>query len=47
MTAYYKRLTGDDKAAQIECALAFARIECHYFINCVYFYPDQRTGHHA
>ncbi len=47
MTAYYKRLTGDDKAAQIECALAFARIECHYFINGGYFDLDQRTGHHA
>jgi len=62
IAAYYKRLTGDDKAAQLECArawarwefsaislwpdpkkhanvesdpfaVAFARIECHYFVN--------------
>ena len=66
-----RRLTGDDKAAQIECArawtnwedltislwpepdpdanadvdlfaLAFARIECHYFINGGYFDPDDQ-----
>lgn len=71
MAAYYRRLTGDDKAKQIECArawtiwedsttslwpdpieppsaesdrmsLAFARIECHYFINGGFFDPDDQ-----
>jgi len=71
IAAYYKRLTGDDKAAQVECArawarwefsaislwpdpmkhadvdsdafaVAFARIECHYFVNGGFFdYDDQ------
>nr|MBC8240485.1 prolyl aminopeptidase [Alphaproteobacteria bacterium] len=69
IAAYYKRLTGDDKAAQLACArawsvwegstlslwpdpdreahfdedafaLAFARIECHYFINGGFFETD-------
>ncbi len=71
MAAYYKRLTGDDKAAQLECArawarwefsaislwpdperhadvdsdpfaVAFARIECHYFVNGGFFDPDDQ-----
>ncbi len=71
MAAYYKRLTGDDVAAQIECArawarwefsaismwpdpnrhadvdsdefaLAFARIECHYFVNRGFFDADDQ-----
>ncbi|RLC10439.1 MAG: prolyl aminopeptidase [Deltaproteobacteria bacterium] len=71
MSAYYKRLTGDDKQTQIECArawalwegstlslwpdpareanfgeddfaLAFARIECHYFINGGFFETDDQ-----
>ncbi len=69
MAAYYRRLTGDDRAAQITCAkawsvwegstvsllpspervstfageqfaLAFARIECHYFVNGGFFDSD-------
>jgi proline iminopeptidase len=69
MGAYYKRLTGDDKAVQVECArawalwefsaislwpdpkrhadvesdefaVAFARIECHYFVNRGFFDSD-------
>jgi len=69
ITAYYKRLTGDDKAEQLACArawsvwegsalslwpdpareasfdrdefaLAFARIECHYFVNGGFFESD-------
>ena len=71
MAAYYKRLTGDDKAAQVECArawtrwefsaislwpnpkkhanvdsdrfaVAFARIECHYFVNGGFFDSDDQ-----
>ncbi len=71
MAAYYKRLTGDDKVAQLECArawarwefsaislwpdperhadidsdpfaVAFARIECHYFVNGGFFDPDDQ-----
>ncbi len=71
MAAYYKRLTGDDKVAQVECArawarwefsaislwpdpnrhadvdsdhfaLAFARIECHYFVNAGFFDVDDQ-----
>ena len=71
MAAYYKRLTGDDKAAQLECArawarwefsaislwpdpekhadvdsdafaVAFARIECHYFVNGGFFDHDDQ-----
>lgn len=71
IAAYYKRLTGDDRAAQIECArawslwegstlslwpdekrqahfsddefaIAFARIECHYFINGGFFEVDDQ-----
>jgi proline iminopeptidase len=69
VAAYHRRLTGDDKAAQLaaarawsiwegstsklffdedlinrsgedEFALAFARIECHYFINNAFFETD-------
>jgi proline iminopeptidase len=69
VAAYYKRLTGDNKKEQLECAkawsqweastlslrpnsqlvsefggdafaLAFARIECHYFINKGFFDRD-------
>lgn len=71
MAAYHKRLTGDDEAAQIECArawttwekstaflwpdpdpltdvdpehfaLAFARIESHYFMNGGFFDSDDQ-----
>ncbi len=71
LAAYYKRLTGDDKVAQVECArawalwefsgvslwpdpnrhadvdsdqfvLAFARIECHYFVNGGFFDSDDQ-----
>jgi len=71
MAAYYKRLTGDDKKAQLEAAkawslweggtvslmpsdermhnfssdvfaLAFARIECHYFMNGGFFERDDQ-----
>jgi proline iminopeptidase len=71
IAAYHKRLTGDDKAAQMEAArawsiwegatlsllhddariaafgnaayaLAFARIECHYFINKGFFARDDQ-----
>ncbi len=71
MAAYYKRLTGEDKAAQVECArawarwefsaislwpdpkrhadidsdefaVAFARIECHYFVNGGFFDTDDQ-----
>lgn len=71
MAAYYKRLTGDDKAKQLECAkawsvwegstlslwpdpareahhsdddfaIAFARIECHYFVNGGFFEVDDQ-----
>ncbi len=71
IAAYYKRLTGDDKQIQLNCArawsvwegstlslwpdpqreanfgkdeyaLAFARIECHYFINRGFFDTDDR-----
>ena len=71
MAAYYKRLTGDDKAEQMTCArawsmwegstlsiwpdmdreahfndddfaLAFARIECHYFVNGGFFEVDDQ-----
>lgn len=71
MAAYYKRLTGDDEIARVECArawalwefsglslwpdpkrhadldsgqftLAFARIECHYFVNGGFFDPDDQ-----
>lgn len=70
VSAYYRRLTGEDKAVQIQCAkawsawematcrlkvdqatisraeddkfsLAFARIECHYFINKGFMEPNQ------
>jgi proline iminopeptidase len=69
VSAYHKRLTGDDLAVQRMCArawsqwegaalslypdphrvarfgaddfaIAFARIECHYFINCGFFDVD-------
>jgi proline iminopeptidase len=69
MHAYYKRLTGSDREAQLQCArawskwematcklymdpealkraeddefaLAFARIECHYFVNNGFFDYD-------
>lgn len=69
LTAYYKRLTGKDRKAQLEAArawsvwegstlslledpsrvghfarddfaLAFARIECHYFVNRGFFEKD-------
>jgi proline iminopeptidase len=69
MTAYYKRLTSDDKAIQLEAAkawsiweagtckliydpkqtksagedefaTAFARIECHYFVNNIFTNSD-------
>jgi proline iminopeptidase len=69
VSAYYKRLTGEDKAEQLACAkawshweastlalrqnpevvasfggdkfaLAFGRIECHYFINKGFFARD-------
>ncbi|KAI9104957.1 proline iminopeptidase [Phlyctochytrium arcticum] len=69
MTAYYRRLTGDDEQERIKCAkawstwecatsrlyidpvgvakasqdewsLAFARIECHYFVNKGFFKSD-------
>ena len=71
VSAYYKRLTGDDKTAQLAAAkawsvwegttvsllpspervesfggdafaIAFARIECHYFINCGFFERDDQ-----
>ncbi|MBT3559090.1 MAG: prolyl aminopeptidase [Rhodospirillales bacterium] len=71
MAAYYKRLTGDDKEKQLECArawslwegstlslwpdldreahfgddefaIAFARIECHYFVNGGFFEVDDQ-----
>lgn len=71
MAAYYERLTGDDKAVQIEAAkawslweggtvslapseermqvfasdafaTAFARIECHYFVNGGFFDRDDQ-----
>ncbi len=71
MAAYYKRLTGSDKTAQVECArawarwemsaislwpdpdkhhdvnseqfaVAFARIECHYFVNRGFFDSDDQ-----
>ncbi len=71
MAAYYKRLTGDDRDKQLECArawslwegstlsvwpdpareahhldddfaLAFARIECHYFVNGGFFEVDDQ-----
>lgn len=71
MAAYYKRLTGDDRTAQIEAAkawslweggtvsllpseermqsfasdsfaVAFARIECHYFVNGGFFERDDQ-----
>jgi len=71
IAAYYQRLTGDDKAAQVECArawalwefsaislwpdarkhadvdsdqfaVAFARIECHYFVNRGFFDCDDQ-----
>ncbi|HRX39790.1 MAG TPA: prolyl aminopeptidase [Parvularculaceae bacterium] len=71
VSAYYKRLTSDDKAAQLAAAkawsvwegttvsllpspervesfggdafaIAFARIECHYFINCGFFERDDQ-----
>lgn len=71
VSAYYKRLTGDDKAAQLAAAkawsvwegttvsllpspervesfggdafaIAFARIECHYFINRGFFERDDQ-----
>ena len=70
MSAYYRRLTGDDEATRLACAqawsqweaatvslfaapsrvdafgdpkfaLAFARIECHYFTHHGWFRPDQ------
>ena len=70
MTAYYRRLTGEDEAVRLECArawsqweaatvslhvaphridafadphfaLAFARIECHYFHHGGWFRDDQ------
>ena len=70
MSAYYKRLTGDDEEVKLACArtwsqweaatvslypaedrveqfgdakfaLAFARIECHYFVHLGWFRPDQ------
>jgi proline iminopeptidase len=69
LSAYYRRLTGDDPAEQLRCArawsqwegatlslmpdekrvaefgqdhfaIAFARIECHYFINKGFFRQD-------
>ena len=69
MSAYYRRLTGDDETAKVEAArawsiwegstsklffdhhsierfadtefaLAFARIECHYFMNNCFFETD-------
>lgn len=69
LTAYHRRLTGDDEAAQLEAArawsiwegstsklfpdpdliehfgdtkfaIAFARIECHYFMNNAFFDTD-------
>ena len=71
IAAYYKRLTGDDKATQLECArawarwefstislwpdpkkhadvdsdafaVAFARIECHYFVNGGFLESDDQ-----
>ena len=71
MSAYYKRLTGDDMAARAACAkawsvwegktlslqpsqeriqsfssdtfaIAFARIECHYFVNGGFFEHDDQ-----
>jgi len=71
MAAYYKRLTGKDRSAQVECArawarwefsaislwpdpnqhadiesdafaVAFARIECHYFVNGGFFDTDDQ-----
>lgn len=71
ISAYYRRLTGDDRKAQLEAArawsvwegstlslledprrirqfarddyaLAFARIECHYFINGGFFESDDQ-----
>jgi proline iminopeptidase len=71
IAAYYKRLTGDDRQAQLDCArawsvwegstlslwpdpkreadfgeddfaIAFARIECHYFINGGFFEVDDQ-----
>ncbi len=71
ITAYYKRLTGNDLAEQMACAkawsnweantialrpnpevissfggesfaLAFARIECHYFVNKGFFIRDDQ-----
>ncbi len=76
ITAYYKRLTGDDKAEQIKCAkawsmweggtvslmpspermqsfssdafaLAFARIECHYFYHGGFFDRDDQILAHV
>ncbi len=70
LNAYYRRLTSDDAAVQVEAArawstwegatskllvdeksverfgqdqfsLAFARIECHYFVNRAFLEPDQ------
>ena len=72
ISAYYKRLTGDDREAQLEAArawsvweggtvsllpseermqsffnesfaLAFARIECHYFVNGGFFERGRST----
>ena len=71
MAAYYKRLTGEDRGAQMRCArawsvweggtvslkpsrermesfsseafaIAFARIECHYFVNGGFFETDDQ-----
>ena len=76
ITAYYSRLTGDDKQQQLEAArawsiwegstinllqkpeqiahfgsdqfaIAFARIECHYFINKGFFQTDNWLIDHA
>ena len=76
VTAYYKRLTSDDKVVQLAAAkawsiwegatsklypdpdfinsyagdafaTAFARIECHYFINKAFFDRDDYLLHHV